>query len=349
MKINNKYIIGTHVMFYEIEILHEYIDSLLQCVNEVDNKENITFDFMFNLSEYLEILDTTQITKKTLKSRFIKQIKRLENTGVNVIKRYHENNDVLYAIADYRRDFNYYNCNNYDYLMWGETDSLFPKQLFESLETIKNYTKKQNIHRYTVWLAERKMWDDSWKPLEHSKFTDKKHLSSRDFKTEEEFKQKLSKSPHSIRYVMSLEEMNKINDEYNDFEIQTINYPKFSGCGLVMSSDLIKAGVNIPPGIFGCVAEDTAMMVSISQVMGNAYIQFIVKNVLLVHNREHSKKRLYCLDRNTLKESGMGDSYKHGKGTWYDRISKLCKINTHNYLGPKQDRFFTLNDFENEN
>ena len=50
MKLNNKYIIGTHVMFYEIEILHEYIDSLIQCVKEVDNKENITFDFMFNLS-----------------------------------------------------------------------------------------------------------------------------------------------------------------------------------------------------------------------------------------------------------------------------------------------------------
>ena len=148
---------------------------------------------------------------------------------------------------------------------------------------------------------------------------------------------------------MGLDEMNTINDEYDSFEIQTINHPKFSGCGLVMSSDLIKAGVNIPPGIFGCVAEDTAMMISASQVMGNAYIHFILKNVLLIHNREHPKKRLYCLDRNTLDSSGMGDSYKHGKGEWYDKITELCKINTHKHLGFKQDRFFTIKDLENEN
>ena len=59
MNIKYKYIIGTHVMFYEIEILHEYINSLIQSVEEVTNRENITFDFVFNLSEYLELLDTS--------------------------------------------------------------------------------------------------------------------------------------------------------------------------------------------------------------------------------------------------------------------------------------------------
>tara|TARA_Y100000114_G_scaffold27267_1_gene22960 strand:- start:2441 stop:3490 length:1050 start_codon:yes stop_codon:yes gene_type:complete len=348
MNIKYKYIIGTHVMFYEIEILHEYIDSLIQSVEQVTNRENITFDFVFNLSEYLELLDTSKISKKTLKNRFIKEIKRLQNTGANVNIKYHEDNDVLYAIADYRRDFNYHNCKDNDYLIWGETDSLFPKQFFEGLETIKNYTVEQNIHRYAVWFAERKMWDDSWKPLEHVKFTNETHISPKHYNTEEEYKAKVARSPYSIRYVMGLDEMNTINDEYDSFEIQTINHPKFSGCGLVMSSDLIKAGVNIPPGIFGCVAEDTAMMISAHQIMGSAYRQFILKNVLLIHNREHPKKRMYCLDKTTLDESGIGSSYAHGKGTWYDRITELCKINTHEYLGPKQDRFYTIRDFENE-
>ena len=170
MKINNKYIIGTHVMFYEIEILSEYVDSLIQCSNEVDNKENVTFDFVFNTSNYLECIDTTQTTRQDLVDRFLQQMLRLSHTGVIVRYDIFEDDRKLYSIADYRRDFNYHNCSDHDYLIWGETDSLFPKQLFESLESIKNYANSQNIHRYTVWFAERKMWDSSWAPLEHIDF-----------------------------------------------------------------------------------------------------------------------------------------------------------------------------------
>lgn len=348
MKINNKYIIGTHTMFYEIEILPEFIDSLIQCSNEVENPENITYDFIFNISEYLEGVDTTQTTKDKLVSRFESEMVRLSNTGVNVRYNVYSDDSKLYSIADYRRDFNYHNCSDHDYLIWGETDSLFPKQLFDSLESIKNYANSQNIHRYTVWFAERKMWDASWAPLEHIDFENEKYISIKDFANEDDYKKKIAESPHSIRYVMNLDEMNEINDRYDDLNVQILQYPKFNGCGLVMSSDFVKAGVNIPRGIFGVVAEDTAMMISAQQVMGKAYIQFVVKNILLVHNREHTRKRMYCVDKETHSESGMGDSYQHGKGKWFDRILDMCKQNV-NLLGYRQDRFFTIKDFENEN
>ena len=52
MKIKNKYIIGTHIMFYEIEMVSEHIQSIINSVNEVDNQENVSVDLFFNISEY---------------------------------------------------------------------------------------------------------------------------------------------------------------------------------------------------------------------------------------------------------------------------------------------------------
>ena len=42
----------------------------------------------------------------------------------------------LYTIADYRREFNDKYCDEVDVLMWGESDSLLPKQTFEILDNI---------------------------------------------------------------------------------------------------------------------------------------------------------------------------------------------------------------------
>ena len=44
MIIQNKYAIGVHVMFYEIEMLSTYVDGLLNLLSTVDNKENIYFN-----------------------------------------------------------------------------------------------------------------------------------------------------------------------------------------------------------------------------------------------------------------------------------------------------------------
>ena len=57
MIIKNKYIVGTHIMFYEIEMVSEHIQSLLNAINTVDNKENITIDLFYNISEFFEKID----------------------------------------------------------------------------------------------------------------------------------------------------------------------------------------------------------------------------------------------------------------------------------------------------
>ena len=44
MNLKKKYVIGTHVMFFEIEMYKDFIDGLINLLETVDNKENVTID-----------------------------------------------------------------------------------------------------------------------------------------------------------------------------------------------------------------------------------------------------------------------------------------------------------------
>ena len=70
LKLKSKYSIGVLVMFYEIDMFEEYIDGCIQACQEVSNKENLYFDFCFNVSQYFETIDTDKITKKQLIDKF---------------------------------------------------------------------------------------------------------------------------------------------------------------------------------------------------------------------------------------------------------------------------------------
>ena len=41
IKLNNKYVIGTHVMFFEIEMYKDFIDGLVNLLQDVSNKNNV--------------------------------------------------------------------------------------------------------------------------------------------------------------------------------------------------------------------------------------------------------------------------------------------------------------------
>ena len=49
IKLNNKYVIGTHVMFFEIEMYKDFIDGLINLLETVENKDNVIIDLCFNL------------------------------------------------------------------------------------------------------------------------------------------------------------------------------------------------------------------------------------------------------------------------------------------------------------
>ena len=308
-----KFAIGCLVQWYEIEIIEEYIESLKQALVQVENSENVIVDFTLTTNQTLEQI-SDEIDINVIRFRFQNMMKDFD---IDIQWRV---TDDLVTIADYRREFNDKYCEEVDVLMWGETDSLIPKQTFEILDGLHSQVKEQTP-KYTLFFSTCKMWDDSWKVLEHPEFTDKPFYDK-----PEEFK---PEHWWSLRYTMSVDEMNSFNDKVEHLDVQVLNQHKFNGCGLVFSSEVVKSGVNIPKSVF-FVHEDTAFMVMIQKVLG-MIPQFLIKNILLVHNRNHPKKRMYVKGEST--DGTMNE--KRRSNEWYVKANEMSERNCYNFLNPK--------------
>ena len=81
MILEKKYVIGTHVMFFEIEMYKDFIEGLVNLLENVTNKDNVTIDLCFNLTENVEKINYEEISKTELLDKF--------NRGVDTIKRWY--------------------------------------------------------------------------------------------------------------------------------------------------------------------------------------------------------------------------------------------------------------------
>ena len=242
--------------------------------------------------------------------------------------RVHDGDD-FYFHADYRRDLNYKYCNKVDYVMWGETDSFFPREAFQVIETLSEYTKEQNIHRYLLSFADRKMWDSSWDPLVH---VDYEHLEFID-DDEGHLNLNQAKSP------LPIEKMNEINARAKEFNFTYITKPKISGACLVLSSDLIKSGVNIPLCLI--YNDDEGLSVMCEKVLGQNFIQFVCKNILHVHARRHPQKRCYVANEDNP------HAFINKKVDNFQKFLQLSKKNIQNLIDGSST-FYNYDDLEKE-
>ena len=330
IKLSKKYVLGVHVMFFEIEIFKEYIDGMINLLSNVENKENIILDFCFNISEHIETIDTDKITKDELIEKFLKGIDRLQNkVSMPILKhRIHDTKDGFYFHTDYRRDLNYNFCKKVDYIMWGETDSFFPKEAFEVIETLSKYTDKENIHRYILSFSDRKMWDSSWDALVHTYYEKYEY----DHNPETHYT-----NPNCAKSPMSIEKMNKINSKTEDFDFRYINYPKISGSCLVISADLVKFGVNVPSCLL--YNDDEGLSIMGQKLCGKNYLQFVCKNILHVHARRHPRKRLYVKDENNA------HSFAVDKNNNFQKFKQLSQHNISVLVNGK-GKFYEYKDLE---
>jgi len=201
---------------------------------------------------------------------------------------------------------------------------LIPKQTFEILDSLHSNNVNQNTHKYLAFFGTCKMWDEGWKPIEHTDFTDKPHTDGD------------IENWWSLCYTMNLKEMNEINDKVEELDVRVVNPYKFNGCGLVISSDVVKSGVNIPKSAF-FIHEDTAFMHSLQKTFDGGIPQFIIKNILLVHNRKHPKKREYVGD-----EIGNTPSQQRESSKWYEKASRYSHHNVYTMYG--QEKIYNWKD-----
>ena len=328
IKLNKKYVIGTHIMWFEIEMYKDFIDGLINLLETVKNKENVTIDLCLNLSQHLETIDTNQITESDILSKFNKGIIRIEELGFEVVNKVHTDIDGFYFHTDYRRDLNYHYCKKVDYVMWGETDSFFPKEAFQAIETLSEYTDSQNIHKYLLSFADRKMWDASWDALVHNDYVNHTFVDDENGHL----------NPNQAKSPLPIEKMNEINAKVEEFDFTYINHPKISGACLVLSSDLIKFGVNIP----SCLVynDDEGLSIMCQKLLGQNFIQFVCKNLLHIHARRHPNKRMYVLNENNP------HSFINKKNSNFQELLKLSKSNIQT-LTTGQGKFNEYNDLKN--
>ena len=310
MELKTKFAIGCLIQWYECDIIGEYVESLKDAINAYDGE--IIVDFVISSNEELE-----KCVNAKKKNECIEKIGSilLDFDNVRITNK-------LHTIADYRRKFNIKYCNKVDVLMWGESDALIPQQTFNILDSLHQQSIKINNPKYLAFFGTCKMWDDTWKPLEHPDFTVKPFIEN-DYD-----------NWWSLKYTMTKDEMNKINDKTEELEVITLPQHKFNGCGLVISSEVIKSGANIPKSVF-FTHEDTAFMLITNKILGNIP-QYIINNILLVHNRHHPNKRKYI-------KGESGASYeKRLSNNWYKIASELSKHNTYNLF--KNNKSYTWND-----
>ncbi len=303
-----KFAIGCLIQWYECDIIEEYVESLKDAIKNYDGE--IITDFTIVTNEDLE-----KCISADKKNECIEKIGNILLDFDNV-----RHIQELHTIADYRRKFNETYCDEVDVLMWGESDALIPKQTFTILNNLHNQVKDKTP-KYLGFFGICKMWDDSWKNLEHPDFTVKPFIEN-DYN-----------NWWSLKYTMSKDEMNKINNKTEELEVISLPQHKFNGCGLVISAEVIRAGVNIPKSVF-FVHEDSAFMYMTNKVLGNIP-QYVIKNILLVHNRNHPNKRMYI--KGERKDGTMNE--KRRSNDWYVKANKMCEQNYTNLFNPNYKSF----------
>ena len=307
-----KFAIGCLIQWYECDIIGEYIETLKESIDAYDGQ--VIVDFTIVVNEDLEKCVSLEKKKEC--------IKKIELLLKDFDQYRIEHN--LHTIADYRRKFNEEYCDEVDVLMWGESDALIPKQTFTILNNLHNQVKEKTP-KYLGFFGICKMWDDSWKNLEHPDFTVKPFIEN-DYD-----------NWWSLKYTMSKDEMNKINNKTEELEVISLPQHKFNGCGLVISAEVIRAGVNIPKSVF-FVHEDSAFMYMTNKVLGNIP-QYVIRNILLVHNRNHPNKRMYI--KGERKDGTMNE--KRRSNDWYTKANKMCEQNYINLFNPNY-RSYTWKD-----
>lgn len=313
-----KFAIGCLVQWYEAEIIGEYIESLKEAINEYKGEVIVDFHVTSNTDLEKPISNKKYTYCLDKIKDFIKSFKNIPVTFTL--------NDELYTIADYRREFNDKYCENTDVLIWGESDALLPKQMFVILDNLHQQVKNQTP-KYLGFFGGCKMWDNSWEDLEHPDFTNKPFIEND------------TKNWWSLRYTMSKDEMNEINNKTEELDVRVLPQHKFNGCGLIISSEVVKAGANVPRGMF-FVHEDTAFMHMTNKILGNIP-QYVINNILLVHNRKHHSKRYGVKGEEGIDPTNTG--LLREQHNWYKKAYDYSTQNLNNLFNPNY-KFKTWKD-----
>lgn len=342
MKLENTYVFGTLVQFYETEMLQEHLHSCVKMLEGIENAHtNVKFVFYISVDQRFEKIDYDyfinkyKINTEVFKNAFSLEDRICGHIRSEILQYFGSHNcdkwgvDVEFdqipphSVNNGFKNISYFRhylcdrfCTEYDYVCWGETDSLWPSQtllLMEALDAQVSAITPKFIANF----AGRLNWDDTWRQIAHPLFENVRALESMDWTMENEASEKS---------YMTYERMEEINAQAGqNVQIQTLTTPKADGSCLIISSQLLLSGATVPRGIIHC-GEDEAFLQNAKRIMGDEFRQYNFKNILRVHNRRHPHKRTGILNENNPRGFCGNDA----KGKWWDVLENTSKRNLDN-------------------
>ena len=254
-----------HVMWYELEMVTETLDSLETAIEFA----NIPLDISvcFNKQTFLEQPIVDNINEKF---DIISNHSVLKNA--TIIEK--TNNDSFFNVGDWRRTVK----SNSGYTIWGESDTLVPNVYFPLLEQLWNIND-QLKSPHVISLASRKMWDDSWHSVEHPLLTGFNIFSNG--KSD-------ASQPYGHDHRITQGELDAFNSQFEDAGLVEIYPPKIDGSMLALHPDTPQ----LIPDDLHMISEDYCTQMAL---MYKKIPQYHISNIIKGHNYHHPSKRTNTL------------------------------------------------------
>jgi len=259
-----------HIMWYETAMIDECLNSVL-AAKQAAPDANVKVKICLNKQTYIEKpqegISIDSYFDKHLQHPLFKD----SSTEVTI----KTDNEPFYNIADWRREVYDPEAN---YTVWGETDTILPKDIFYILSMI-------NIEQsHVLTFAGRPMWDNSWDIVTHERLLGySKPCQCGDNHREDCIE--LLEAPWKYKDYITQEELDKFNEESGDIKIQQVPW-KLDG-----STVCISKGLETPfiaPGMH-FVREDTCFE---NYLRIKNIPQVCVTTRLKGHNYKHPSKRV---------------------------------------------------------
>lgn len=267
-----KVVYQMHVSWFETEMALETLESVLEASQYTSLP--IEINLCLNAQTYLE-----EPTTGTTKEMFDCITSHTQFPEWKVIWKTDE--DAFYNVGDWRRDC--YDSENLT--VWGESDCLIPETYFAYIESI--YKQLPSNSPYIVTIQQKKMWDSSWTPTEHSA------LQSLTIDQVRAMNGKLVTGEG----LLTLEELNKFNRAFQE-EVKFTKTDYYKGDGALV---FLSPGMPTPfiaEGLHMC-GEDTYFF---NHCAAKQIPMYMIEGLMKGHNTAHPKKRMNYSQTDTHKD-----------------------------------------------
>lgn len=251
-----------HVSWFETEMALETLESAIEAAKHTSIPVEI--NLCLNTQTYLE-----EPTTGTTEEMFNCILSHPRSSEWKIV--WKTDQDSFYNVGDWRRDC--YDSKNLT--VWGESDCLVPEIYFAYIESI--YKQLPTTTPYIVTIQQKKMWDSSWTPTEHSALQnfslDQVRAMNNKLVTGEGF--------------LNLEELNTFNRAFQE-QVKFTRTDYYKGDGALV---YLSPGMTTPfiaEGLHMC-GEDTYFFNYCSKQKVPMYV---IEGLMKGHNTAHPKKRM---------------------------------------------------------